>query len=161
MKFHVRQRPLLIGCLALALFGSTNSLLAQALNGQATQKPAATAKQSEPISYTLPQTNDVKQLTSFLNRVLNYQPKTAADGQDYDKRAPAAMNAAAQKIMQLEKDKNSAAYRFASKYLLAMRLFTLDKATRNEKIEIYKQIHTNLVGPHMDADDLDMAVTFA
>lgn len=161
MKFHVRKHLLLIGCLALALFCATSSLLAQAPNGQATQKPAATTKQSEPISYTLPRTNDVKQLTSFLTRVLDYQPKTAADAQDYDKHATAAMNAAAEKILQLEKGKDSAAYRFASKYLLAMRLLTLEKATRKEKVEIYTQIQTNLAGPNMDADDLDMAVAFA
>lgn len=161
MKFHVRQHLSLIGFLALALFDPTGFLLAQAPSGQATQKPAATTKQSEPLSYTLPQTNDVQQLTSFLSRVLDYQPQTAADAQEYDKRAPAAMNAAAEKILRLEKDKNSAAYRFASKYLLAMRLLTLDKATRKEKVEIYGQIQTNLVGPHMDADDLDMAVAFA
>ena len=82
MKFHVRQHLLLIGCLALTFCGATSSLLAQALNGQATQKPAAIAKQSEPISYTLPRTNDVKQLTSFLSRLLDHEPKTAADAQD-------------------------------------------------------------------------------
>jgi thiol-disulfide isomerase/thioredoxin len=161
MKFHVRQLLFLIGYLALALFGSTGSLLAQAQNGQATQRPAATTKQSAPISYTLPQTNDTKQLVSFLSRVLDYQPKTESEAQDYDKRAPAAMNAAAERILQLEKDKNSPTYRFASKYLLAMRLMTLDKATRKDKVEIYQQIQTNLSGPQMDADDLDMAVAFA
>ncbi len=139
MKFQVRQHRLLVGCLAAAFFGSTSLLMAQALNGQATQKPASAPKQSEPISYTLPQTNDVKQLTSFLIRVLDYQPKNAADVQEYDKRATPAMNAAAAR----------------------MRLLDLDELTRNEKIEIYKQIHTNLVSPHMDADDLDMAVAFA
>ena len=160
MKFHVRQHLLLIGCLALALFGSTNSLLAQALNGQAAQKPAATTKQSEPISYTLPQTNDVKQLSSFLSRVLDYQPKTTADAQDYDKHAPAAMNAAAEKILQLEKDKNSAAYRFASKYLLAMRLLTLDKATRKEKVEIYRQFRRR-AGQHAQQVVINQHLTVA
>jgi hypothetical protein len=51
MKFHVRQLLFLIGYLALALFGSTGSLLAQAQNSQATHRLAPTIKQSEPITF--------------------------------------------------------------------------------------------------------------
>ncbi len=160
MKFHVRlSLLLLIGCFALA--GSTTSIFAQTANRQTATQSAASTKQSQPISYDLPRTNDVQQLTSFLTSLLDHQPKTAAEAEEYDKRAPAAMNAAAKKILQLEKDKTSAAYRFASKYLLAMRLMALDKTTGKEKVEIYQQIQANLKSPQIDADDLDMAVAFA
>jgi peroxiredoxin len=71
------------------------------------------------------------------------------------------MNAAASRILQLEKDQNSAPYRFAMNYLMAMRLMEFDKTTGKDRQEMFNYISTSLSAKTLDPDVLDLAVAFA
>jgi thiol-disulfide isomerase/thioredoxin len=126
-----------------------------------TQKPAPNTKPQTPLTYAMPNTTDVAQLGAYLSQLLDYKPSTPEQAQEYELKGPALMNAVAQRITQLEKDKSHPVHRFAAKYLLAMKLVTLDKTTGQEKVALYQEIQANLTRPDVDADDIDIAIAFA
>lgn len=180
MRVRVQGSLILISCLSLSALAihsvSAQSPLRQdtarqrstskappAKPGTAATKPPAAkvAKPAPPPSYEMPKTNDVAKLGTHLSRLLDYRPTTQEQAKTHEQKGPAVMNAVARRIITLEKDKNSTIYRFASKYLLAMKLVDLDKATGQDKVAIYKEIQTSLMRPDMDADDIDIAVAFA
>ncbi len=111
--------------------------------------------------YTVPDGPDVEVLANFLSDLLAYSPSTQEEAQEYQQNAPEAMTLAAQKIMEMDQDPQSEHRKLAQKYLLALDVMSIDKATADEKQNLLNIIQQNLAGPNMDADDLDIAVAFA
>jgi thiol-disulfide isomerase/thioredoxin len=128
------------------------------------QSAATAVAQSQPqttAQYDVPSGDDVEALVTFLTDLLEYTPRDQADAEEYKQRAPEAMTAAAQRIIELEQDTQSEHYKFAEKYLLAVDVMAIDSATPAEKQELLALISENLNDDRMDADDLDIAVAFA
>ena len=71
------------------------------------------------------------------------------------------MEQAAKQAMRYAKDKKSPEYTFASRYLTAIQLLTLDKADFKAKQAIYQNIAGNLIVAEIHPDDLDIASAFA
>lgn len=169
---RVRVQPLFLLFLLISCIGLTlhNGQVANAQNApggapaanKAAAKPAANPSPQPPLTYAMPKaTDDVAKLGAYLSQILDYRPSTPEQAKEYEQKAPALMNAVANRITQLEKDTSNPIHRFASKYLLAMKLVNLDKATGQEKVALYKEIQTNLMRPDVDADDIDIAIAFA
>ncbi len=126
----------------------------------ATQAATPSKPKAAPV-YAMPKTNDVEKLGEYLSQLLDFRPSTKEQATEYDEKAPALMDAVATRITSVEKNTDSPIYRFAAKYLLAMKLVRLHKTTGEEKVALYTEIQANLVRPDMDADDIDIAIAFA
>ena len=140
----------------LALGASMSSIAC----GQAT-KQAEAAKAPAAVSYELPKTNNADALAEYLTTLLTFQPPNEEAATEYVKEGPAAMARAAQQILDIEKDRNSDNYILAQKYLLALDVMSIHKATPEERDQLLGLVIENLQHPKMDADDLDIAVAFA
>ena len=152
MPFIVSRRLMTAAC-AFAFALPTAAVFGQA----AATAPAAPQK----VSYELPQTNNVDALAEYLTTLLTFQPATEEIATEYIQQGPAAMARAAQQILDLEKDRDSDNYILAQKYLLALDVMAIGKATPAERDGLLKLVIENLQHPKMDADDLDIAVAFA
>lgn len=157
--------------LSVVLSGSTFAQLAP--RNPATRNPAPAAarattsqiapaaKPAAPPSYEVPRSNDPQEYVRFINRLLNFQPRTKEEADEYRKLAPRAMRIAAQQTLKVSKDSKSPEYAFASRYLVAIQLLTLDKADFKTKQQIYQRIAASLLAEQLDPDDLEMASGFA
>ena len=162
MKVSVRRLIIFVCCLGIA-----QSAIAQSAAPPKTT-PAAKSAAAKPVPkpqpppvYAMPKTTDVTKLGEFLGKLLDFRPSTKEQAAEYEQKAPALMNALATRITTLERDKDNPVHRFASKYLLAMKLVSLEKTSGQEKVSIYKEIQSNLMRSEMDADDIDIAIAFA
>ena len=165
MRVSIR-RSFVFGCICLSLLHVYQASAQQkpATASAAQKQPVAqpsTAKPQPPLTYAMPKTNDVAKLGAYLTRLLDYRPSTPEQAKEYEQQGPAMMDAVARRIIAVEKNPNHPVHRFAAKYLLAMKLVTLHKATGQEKVAMYQQIQANLMRPDMDADDIDIAIAFA
>jgi len=101
-------------------------------DAKAKDKPAAGAvktdrdKDEEPAAkadkFAVPAGDDVAALTKFLQELMAFRPTSRDEFVQYRTKGPAAMKAAAERIVKLEKNHDSIAYKLASKSLLQTRL---------------------------------------
>ena len=85
--------------------------------------------------YKVPEDN-IPALLAFIEKLEGFEPADVAEFFAYKNKAPKALQQAAQRIVDLEKDKSSAAYRKAMGILLVEKLQTLGElpADQQEKI---------------------------
>ena len=131
--------------------------------GDAGKVPAGDAGNAPagPIKFELPANANAERLVDFLAEMITFVPQSKEQAEEYQRVAPELMNQAARKVQQLERDKTSDNYLFASKYLLAVEAMTVHKATPQRQQEMFNQIKQQLSSQKFDSDDLDIAITFA
>jgi len=72
--------------------------------------------------FEVPETEDVEELVEFTQKVLTYEPTNQEELNAYNKKAPAALREACEKILQLEEDTKSKPYRTAQAILLQLQI---------------------------------------
>ncbi len=112
--------------------------------------------------FVVPEGNDVAKLTRFLQRLTEFQPASREDVTIYRKKAPLAMRKAAEKIVSLEKDPKSAAYRLARRHLLTDQAekFNEDSSDADRK-KMIGEIAQFLAGGEPTKADVRLAIGFA
>jgi thiol-disulfide isomerase/thioredoxin len=132
--------------------------------GQAPQIQLATPDDEADDQFTLPETEDVDQLLSFIQRVQQYlqqnQPRSQAEAASFQQKLE-LMKTAAERIVQLEQDKSSEAYQSAQGLLLQMRLAEVLRAPEAEQRAFIDEVATRLQGQPDSQTYLGLAVTLA
>lgn len=123
--------------IAAVLFGLTFAIggLAPADD----EKKAAEAEVKKEDRYAIPE-GDSAALLKFVEKLQNFRPDTADQFFEHRKKAPAAMKAAAEKILKLEKDPTSAAAQKAKVLLLSAKVAGLAEAKADEQKAIVAEI---------------------
>jgi len=89
--------------------------------------------------YVVP-SGDVKTLTEFLRTLSQYQPQDVVDIGEHRKRFRQAMQEAAERILKLEKDRNSEAYEAARLVVLGNHVYWFARATAAEQRRIIADV---------------------
>lgn len=113
-------RVLLAAAFSLAVTGW--ALAEEPKKGKEKPKPAP-AEEEDSLAelekmFVLPESDKVDDYTKFLDRILKFRPNDAEEAQLLRRKAPLAIKKAADKIVKLEKDTRSDAYRRANGILV-------------------------------------------
>ncbi|MBP88723.1 MAG: hypothetical protein CMJ64_18755 [Planctomycetaceae bacterium] len=147
-----RQAFSLLLLTALFLFGSTSVFSEESDNEKA-------AKAKPKDRYQVPE-GDVAALAKFLDGLMAYRPKTTDEILAYRQKARKAMESAADKILKLEKDKSSTAYRKAVSVKLQLDLPKLQAGTEQDQKQYYERVAKHIdAGKSFGQPDLALAYT--
>jgi len=125
------------------------------------QEPAADPTDINQL-FVVPEGNDVAKLSRFLQRLAEFSPSSNSDVAIYRRKAPLAMRKAAEKIISLEKDTKSAAYRIAKRHLLTEQARKLDEDSSDaDRKKMLGEIAAFLAGGELTKDDARLAINFA
>jgi thiol-disulfide isomerase/thioredoxin len=116
------------------------------IGGMATaddEKKEAKAEVKKEDRYAIPE-GDSAVLLKFVEALQNFRPETAEQFFEHRKKAPAAMKAAAEKILKLEKDPTSAAAQKAKVLLLSAKVAGLADAKADEQKATVAEINAVL-----------------
>ncbi len=97
----------------------------------------------------------------FIDKIRDYKPETIEDAVEHQKQAPKAVKAAAERILKVEKDKSSDAYKTASRMLLAFQVSTIDEAKPAEQRALIEGIVKRVSVPEPADEDLGLALMVA
>ncbi|MCI0360850.1 MAG: TlpA family protein disulfide reductase [Planctomycetaceae bacterium] len=112
--------------------------------------------------FVVPTGNDVAKLSRFLQRLAEFTPSSRSDEAIYRRKAPLAMRKAAEKIIALEKDTKSAAYRTAKRHLLTDAASQLDEnASDADRKKMLGEIAAFLASGELDSHDSALAIGYA
>jgi thiol-disulfide isomerase/thioredoxin len=138
------------------------------LGADETQAAAPPAGQTpnEPAGdmYTLPETDDISALTRFLGRLLDFQPSSRAEDVLHRKKAPLAVRKASERILALEKDTSSSAYRMAKRVVLTRKASDLlndERASVGDRKVILDEIIKFVAAGNKSRDDFRLASGYA
>lgn len=118
----------------------------------AAEEPAA-----DETFYKVPETDNVKTLTEFLNKVKGFRPSNREEYINHIKHAPDAMKAAAEKILKLEKDPNSPAARAAEGVLLSVAVQGLQGSDPATHADVLKKVKDFIAASDKTQADLQLA----
>ncbi len=126
----------LLFCLAITTAG-----MVRADDATKDASPEAQADETKAAAdrYTIPD-GDSAALLKFVEGLQKFRPETAEQFFEHRKKAPAAMKAAAEKILTLEEDPASPAAQRAQQILLSAKVVSLATAKPAEQTEIIKEI---------------------
>jgi len=131
-----------------------------AIGGPATadENTAANVEDKQADRYAIPQ-GDAAALLKFIEGLRNFKPETSDQFFEHRKKAPAAMKAAAEKILKLEKDPTSPAIQQAKLLLLRVKVAErLGVAKADEQREIIVEIAAMLKAAKvLSRDELGIA----
>jgi thiol-disulfide isomerase/thioredoxin len=122
---------------------------------------SATPDLTEESFYEVPQSDDASTLSSFLERVLTARPKTKAEQQVYGRKVRIALGDAARKILAVEQDKKSDAYRLARSVDLLLSMRSLIAASDDERKAFVDDVSQILSGGKVDDLQLTLAMQTA
>jgi len=112
--------------------------------------------------FVVPEGNDVAKLARFLQRLTEFRPSSQDDVRVYDRKAPLAMRKAAERIVALEKDTKSAAYRTAKRHLLSEQASQLgDDATDADRKKILDELIKFIGSGEPTAADARLVIGYA
>ena len=112
--------------------------------------------------FVVPEGDDVAKLARFLQRLAEFTPSSRDDANLYRRKAPLAMRKAAEKIIALEKDTKSPAYRTAQRHLLTEKSSKLDEnASEAERKKVLDEIVAYLSSGEPAPHDASLAIGFA
>ncbi len=110
--------------------------------------------------YQVPE-SDVGKLVKFITGLESYRPKTTDEILAYRKHAMKSLTTAAERILTLEKDKTSKAYRKANSVLLQLRLGGIQRASASDQQAYYSDVVAHLQSANpLVQQDLALAYTF-
>lgn len=118
----MRSRLLLAALLAVVLPVSLAQAQEEKPPAGDTSKELAAALNFARNPFQVPETEDVEELLDFTQKVLTYEPSSQEELDAYNKKAPAALREACSKILELEEDTKSKAYRTAQAILLQLQI---------------------------------------
>ena len=143
----------LLGCLWL-----TSSLVAaQAPQPPVPPTPPKPAVPADPHRYDLPQ-GGVPQLLEFIGKLETFQPASREEFLEHRTKAPAALEAAALKIRELEQDPNSAAAKKAERVLLLLSPGRLPAVPPAQRAELVDKVIAYLANKQVDVDDVGLGM---
>jgi thiol-disulfide isomerase/thioredoxin len=112
--------------------------------------------------FVVPQGNDVAKLARFLQRLAEFRPSSQDDVRVYERKAPLAMRKAAEKIVALEKDTKSVAYRTARRHLLREQASQLgDDATDTDRKKTLDELVKFIASGEPTSADAQLAIGYA
>ncbi len=121
----MRLSPFRIGCIAAVCVAMAGWALAQESKKEKEKdkpKPAATEEEDSLAElakiFVLPESDKVDDYARFLDRITKFRPNTDEEAQMVRRKSPLALKKAAEKIVKLEKDTTTDAYRRASGILV-------------------------------------------
>ena len=120
-------------------------------------KPAAEAKKDAAVSYDVPEGN-VETLVKFIDGLRSYQPANMTEYFEHRKQAPQAILAAANKILEIEKDKTSDAYQVATQLVLEMRILRLPEVKAGEQKQVIADLIARFSGKQLEPIDVQLAM---
>ncbi|MEX0819047.1 MAG: TlpA disulfide reductase family protein [Pirellulaceae bacterium] len=110
--------------------------------------------------YAVPE-GDVPAILEFLKGIESYRPTSADEILAYRQNARKALQTAADRILKLEKDKSSDAYRKANAILLQLRLSDVQRGTPESQRRFYENVLAHLKSAKKPSQqDLALAFTF-
>ena len=123
------------------------------------KKPAAKEEAAKPPAdnrYAVPE-GGVDELVKFIEKLEAFRPNNARDDFAYRQKAPAALRAAADKILELEKGKESEASKKASGVLLQLDVRRIAQAEEDEQREILGKLTDYLSAKQLARGDIGLA----
>ena len=114
--------------------------------------------------FVVPEGDDVPKLARFLQRLTEFQPSSREDVQTYRRKAPLAMRKAAEKIVLLEKDTKSNAYRVARRHLLseqARKLSESEDTSDADRKKLLDELLKFIASGEPTAADASLAIGYA
>jgi thiol-disulfide isomerase/thioredoxin len=96
-----------------------------------TSKELAAALKFARNPFEVPETEDVEELVEFTQKVLTFEPTSQEELDAYNKKEPAALREASNKILELEEDAKSKSYRTAQAILLQLDIRDLGQEGAN------------------------------
>ncbi len=125
---------------------------------QPADKPAA---EKPADRYALPD-GGVEVLLKYIDELRTFQPNTTEEYFAHREKAPAAIRAAAEKILSIEKDKSSEAYKKATVFVLQARLQTLADETPEQQKSFLEAVKTLIsAARELGRNELSLAFTTA
>jgi hypothetical protein len=109
--------------------------------------------------YTVPQ-GGVAELVRFIQELSQFRPGTVQEDLEHRAKFRPALQQAAERIVKLEKDRKSEAYRAAEFILLANRVRWIARALPQEQRKTLAEVKTYLAG-HLDTDQAEAAADLA
>lgn len=117
------------------------------------------AKDKVKNRYDVPD-GSVTELVKFLDNLMAYRPKTTDEILVYRQKAQKALTAAADKILELEKDKSSDAHRKAGSVKLQLDLPKLQRGQPADQKDFYKRLQAHITtAKTLGQNDLALAFT--
>jgi thiol-disulfide isomerase/thioredoxin len=178
----MRRDKLLSGFAAtvLAALGMTVSLAVPAMSADTDDKQPAKVEKAdsaqpatpaagqdakpEPAKdrYAVPE-GGVPELLAFVEGLQTFQPSDVNEYMEHRSKAPAALQAAAEKILQLEKDEKSAAYQKAKSVLLQDTVRRIGEMKPEEQQAAVDQVSARLAaaGKELTREDVNLAMSAA
>ncbi len=156
MKTTFARSFRIVACVGSACLAS--AVLPSAILAQQETPPAITeAKDPKTNFYVVPKTDKPQELVEFLVRLQEFQPNDDREAEEYDKKAPAAVKAAAKRILELVKDPNDENHIVARHVLIShdiQELYESDDAKAHTAVadEVVKFVGgtKNFGQPHVD-----------
>jgi thiol-disulfide isomerase/thioredoxin len=129
----------------------------------AAQEPAADKKETDKKSqYTVPDTQDVAELEAFLERLMSFRPTNVEEAENHQRQAPAAIQAAAEKILELAEDPAAPAAQKAKIVLLQIRITKMSELGEKEQEALFQEVKNYLENKaNPELVDLGMGVRVA
>jgi len=125
--------------------------------------PAENAGGKKPggTLYDLPETDDAEALGGFIRRLLNFDPNTPEEHREYQAKAPALLETAAQRILKLEKDPKSPRAKGARLLLLQLKILSVGTLTPEQQRELVDMVSKSLAANGLTQDELQLAMMLA
>lgn len=154
--------------LLLCSLALTMCMVACAPAGEAHEpdEPAAEKKEKKEAEkekgiYAVPE-GDVEELIKFIDKVREFQPNSVVEALEYREKGPKAIQAAAEKILEIEKDKSSDAYELASMLVMVMRVNGIPTAKPAERKALLSDIKARFADRKtLDPNDAQLAIQAA
>ncbi|HTN74663.1 MAG TPA: TlpA disulfide reductase family protein, partial [Pirellulaceae bacterium] len=128
--------------------------------------PAADEKAEEKTDekadiYAVPESDDVATLTAFINKIRAVRPSTRDEYVNHMRKAPEALKAASEKILKVETNKDSEAYKLASSVLLNAEVQSLQQADPGKRAEVYAKVKAHIAGSKLTKSEVQLAMSIA
>jgi thiol-disulfide isomerase/thioredoxin len=125
--------------------------------------PAAQEKKEEaqPDRFAVPEDATVEELTTIIKELKTFRATSREEALEYRARGIQALRTAAEKILKLEKDPKSDAYRLADSLLLQLDARTIREATPEAKADFYRRAKEYLTNSDLNAEALNLAISVA
>lgn len=134
---------------------------------QPAKEPAAEKSADKPADapedrYKVPETDDAAELIKFIDGLKTFRARTAEEFYAHREKSPAAIKAAAERILELKKDDaESEEYKKASLYLVESKVDSVGDATPIQQRELVDELLALLNGRELTVDDLRLGVNLA
>jgi len=127
------------------------------------KEPAAKeeiAKPEKKDRYEMPE-GGVAELVAFIEELEKFRPTNTREYFEYRQKAPAALESAANKILELEKDKESGAHKRASVILIRLSAQRIGQVDTEQQQSIVNQLTDYLSSKELAREDLSLAMNAA